>query len=47
MARMGHSTMDAAIRYQHATEEREAEIAAGVGRRGARPTLSREAARPA
>jgi integrase len=38
MTRMGHSTMRAALIYQHATSERDREIADGMNRRITRPT---------
>jgi integrase len=48
MTRMGHSTMRAALIYQHATSERDREIAEGMNRRIARPTAkdAQRAARP-
>ena len=39
MARLGHSTPDASLRYLKATEARDAEIAAGMGDRIARELL--------
>ncbi|BFU46457.1 tyrosine-type recombinase/integrase [Krasilnikovia sp. MM14-A1004] len=38
MARMGHATVRAALIYQHATSERDREIAEGMDRRIARPS---------
>lgn len=32
MRRLGHSTQDAALRYQHATDERDRELADGIDR---------------
>jgi hypothetical protein len=37
MARAGHSTADAALRYQHATQERDKTIAASWERRSGKP----------
>lgn len=37
MARMGHTTSDAALRYQHASEDRDAEIAAALSAARSRP----------
>lgn len=33
MRRLGHATQDAALRYQHATDERDRELATGIDRR--------------
>jgi hypothetical protein len=43
MARMGHSSMRAALIYQHATTDRDAAIAAALSdlARGAVPSLDR------
>jgi integrase len=43
MHRMGHASPAAALRYQHATAERDAEIAAVLGRALRRPTTKHQA----
>jgi integrase len=44
MRRLGHATQDAALRYQHATDERDRELANGIDRliRAAREEPSAE-----
>ena len=32
MRRLGHATQEAALRYQHATDERDRQLAAGIDR---------------
>ena len=40
MARLGHSTQDAALRYQHAAQARDAEIAAKLDVFRPQPTIN-------